>query len=370
MVDHKLIIQFVKSVIFTIALMAPLLASSQTGNSAAQPQTDTADLNQTCFSGSQYGFSPKDVMSACQELLGRQNLTPSDRANVLNSMGLSAAGSSDYEGAIRHYDAALQALPNYKYPLQNKANALVNLNRCAEAFTLFEQSVKQYPDSYPGLFGLGDALACQGKYKEALKYYTDASIEAPHVDSYYRTHARAQLITNDPKKAIEDIDSAIRLNPKEKTYLYQAALIGYGAGDLVNAKKRTEEYIAAVPNEPYSVIILYLIQLRSKVQDTKILQTQLNLYKDKTEWLPALMRYLLGDVSESELFTRSKQGDANLLKAQFIDFHFYVGETLLIKGDKSGAEKHFTAATQDPAYRTYAEFWLALARLKEFQRKV
>ncbi|EAQ70270.1 photosystem I assembly protein Ycf37 [Synechococcus sp. RS9909] len=67
------------------------------------------------------------------------------RALVENALGFALAAQKDFEGAVKHYKAALQAKPDYPVALNNLAFARERLLDLDEAAELYRQSLKLEP---------------------------------------------------------------------------------------------------------------------------------------------------------------------------------------------------------------------------------
>jgi len=63
------------------------------------------------------------------------------RALVENALGFALAAQKDFEGAVKHYKAALQAKPDYPVALNNLAFARERLLQPEEAAELYRQSL-------------------------------------------------------------------------------------------------------------------------------------------------------------------------------------------------------------------------------------
>ncbi len=69
------------------------------------------------------------------------------RALVENALGFALAAQKDFDGAVKHYKAALQAKPDYPVALNNLAFARERLLDLDEAAELYRQSLKLEPSN-------------------------------------------------------------------------------------------------------------------------------------------------------------------------------------------------------------------------------
>lgn len=333
------------------------------GSTSAASADDSA-LRTNCYSGRTYGYPASTIISACHDLAKLPAYADDKiKAELFNIMGAAAQSDSDSAQAIKYYDEALRLEPNYNYPLQNKASILLSQNRCAEAYELYERRSKLPPDTYAGLFGMGEALACQEKFSEALKFYDDALVEAPHIESYFRSRARALLLMGDKKKASEDAEASARLNPTETSYGFHAALLLLAADEYDKANEVLNKYLQRSPGEPYGMMVQYLVNLRKGLDTRSILEKRYAQMTDPASWIRAIYGFLLGKVGESQLMQMS-QG-ASDEQARIVDVYYYSGELELAKGNRSAALNHFKAVPQNEVTRAYGESWSARARIKQ-----
>lgn len=62
---------------------------------------------------------------------------------ALNNMGMALYMQNNYTGAIKYYDTAIEIDPEYVLAWSNKGNALMALNRKAEAEKAFERAQEE-----------------------------------------------------------------------------------------------------------------------------------------------------------------------------------------------------------------------------------
>ena len=63
-----------------------------------------------------------------------------------------------YDEAIQYYDKALQVDPNYTDALNNKGDALYDLDKYDEAIQIFDKALQIDPNDTDALNSKGDAL--------------------------------------------------------------------------------------------------------------------------------------------------------------------------------------------------------------------
>jgi Tfp pilus assembly protein PilF len=86
-------------------------------------------------------------------------------------LGEMALGSGDPETALRHFDVALAAAPDYLRVLLAKAQALERADRRIEAETVYRRALAVDPWSTETRLNYGVFLALQGRTEEAREQF-------------------------------------------------------------------------------------------------------------------------------------------------------------------------------------------------------
>jgi TolB-like protein/Tfp pilus assembly protein PilF len=95
--------------------------------------------------------------------------------------GLRSAGEEDHQGALSHFEKAIQINPSYADVYTWMANILDHpLGRYAEAFAMREKAVQVDPLSFPARFNYVDALIRRGRLTEADREREKLAAMAPN----------------------------------------------------------------------------------------------------------------------------------------------------------------------------------------------
>jgi len=78
---------------------------------------------------------------------------------------------ADYEEAIKFYDFALRIEPDKRSALNNKGNALYNLERFEEAIEYFDKVLEMYPNNEYALEKKGLSLEALGEFDKAKELF-------------------------------------------------------------------------------------------------------------------------------------------------------------------------------------------------------
>ena len=93
-----------------------------------------------------------------------------------NNKGRELYDLDEHDEAIKAFDKAIEANPQYYEAWYNKGVALVNLGKYDEAITAFDKAIEINPHNWVAWDGKGVILTELGKYDEAIKAF-DKAIE-------------------------------------------------------------------------------------------------------------------------------------------------------------------------------------------------
>ena len=119
-----------------------LIRLEQEGAAASRDAGQLYDLASVQLRKRLYPQATTTLRQALKRLAGEPDEA---RALVENALGFALAAQKDFEGAVKHYKAALQAKPDYPVALNNLAFARERLLDLDEAAELYRQSLKLEP---------------------------------------------------------------------------------------------------------------------------------------------------------------------------------------------------------------------------------
>ena len=97
-----------------------------------------------------------------------------DYADGHNSLGILLAVRGESDAAILHYERALQLKPDFAKAHSNLGVALGSQGKWDAAIPHFKKALALKPDHVTACHYLGKALAAQGKHDEAVQYFRQA----------------------------------------------------------------------------------------------------------------------------------------------------------------------------------------------------
>ncbi|MDC0428847.1 tetratricopeptide repeat protein [Candidatus Pelagibacter sp.] len=136
-----------------------------------------------------------------------------------NSRGIIFAEEGEYQNAIKDYDKALSLKQDYFDANLNKAVALRNISEFDESIKYLEICIRLKPNDSKIYNNFGNLCKDLKKYNTAKKYYTESiRLNKNSAEAYNNRGELLQLNFNEFEKAIQDFDSAIKIN-KDLDYI-------------------------------------------------------------------------------------------------------------------------------------------------------
>lgn len=171
-----------------------------------------------------------------------------------------------YADAIADYDEALKALPRNRQIMFNRSMALGALKNLEGADSSFTQLIEYYPKFDNAYLGRAmvrleksDTLAALTDVEKALELNSNA------YNGYLMRSDIALKYENDKEKALENIDQAIKLKPKETDLYINRAYLRYVNNDYFGSMA---DYTYALQLEPANKTALFnRALLRTEVSD-------------------------------------------------------------------------------------------------------
>ena len=148
----------------------------------------------------------------------KKDLAEGMKQEPTDDLGWSSRGtariSTDPEGAVKDFDAALALNPRALAAMQNRASALSKLGRHQEAIQTFNKLLELYPDYVPGRIGRGVQHAREGNWQAAVTDAQDALRRDPSpATTYQAANIHALLYRSRPEHkadAIRMLTAALR----------------------------------------------------------------------------------------------------------------------------------------------------------------
>ena len=168
--------------------------------------------------------------------------------------------------AVADYDKALEIMPQNRSILFNKALALQDIEEFDSAATTFATLLRYHPGYADGYIGRarmelekGDTVAARADIDHALE------LDANAVNGYIMRADIAINSARDYKQALEDMNQAIKLQPKYAGFFINRAFLRHELDDYYGAMS---DYDYALQLDPMNAMALFnRAMLRAEVHD-------------------------------------------------------------------------------------------------------
>ena len=121
-----------------------------------------------------------------------------DYAEAHNNIGIALAKQGKLDDAIRHFNSALRTQPDYAQAHANLGLALTRQGKFDEAIRHFDSALRAWPNFAEAHNHLGIALAAQGKLDEAIRHFRRALEINP---GYTQAHRNLEISLKELEKS-------------------------------------------------------------------------------------------------------------------------------------------------------------------------
>jgi putative PEP-CTERM system TPR-repeat lipoprotein len=153
---------------------------------------------------------------------------PND-AILYNIMGAAYLGSEDFDNADRYFNKAIAANPGFVLPYFNLAFIHLKANQKDEAIAAYRKVLKIDENNVRALLMLAKIMEEDKRDEDALSYYKKATKQNQPVA--YVSLAGYYQRRKDGKRALEALEDALRIDPRNITVLDMMGRIYFAAHD-------------------------------------------------------------------------------------------------------------------------------------------
>ncbi|MBR0061535.1 MAG: tetratricopeptide repeat protein, partial [Selenomonadaceae bacterium] len=119
----------------------------------------------------------------------------------------------DYKGTIRLCNEAIRLNPTYNFSYNNRALALMGLERYEQAIEDFGMSIRLHPACFNAYNNRGEIYRRLNQYDKAIDDHNNAIRIKPTSEDSYLNRGLDYYYLGEYEKALQDFDKAIELNP-------------------------------------------------------------------------------------------------------------------------------------------------------------
>jgi len=304
------------------------------------------------------------------------------------SIGLELLGEGNHAGSIEELSKAIEIDPSFSGAYRVRGAIHGRMGDEVSALRDLNLAVQLDPDFVLNRIARGLAYLRTNSLELALADLNKAVDLDPNYRRAHFQRGKATVLAYG-ERALEcvlpDFDRAIQLDTKNSHAYFYRGLVRYSLQDFAGALSDLQTMVSMTsfaPATEYAAIWCYLSssavgQSRTEGQDRLaqfLRQRQWTRY-----WPIPVMRYYLGEISDTELFAAAYTSDQippllqrlqsmgwrvrryhTDFKAQALQAEYYIGANCLILGNRSDAMSHFRLASDLSC--NFPESW-ALMRL-------
>jgi tetratricopeptide (TPR) repeat protein len=290
------------------------------------------------FAGFAYYFggvakaSEGDVNGAIAEFNRLIQVNPKDEIAYYNR-ALLEANKGDFDVAIADFNHAIQLKPTFARAYNDRGSVKAAAKRdLAGAIADFNLAIQLSPQFVQAYINLGSAKANAGDFDSAIAAFNYAvRLDADSVEALENLGS-AKVRIGDFEGAIADYNQAIQLNPKYFAAFEKRALAKQLEGDVQGALSDLvlfDELAQSVDSQDYPHLYTWLVRARGGqlAEADRELAAYLGTRRNMAvaDWTSKIGRFLLDQISESDLLDDAISTDLEKDRAQHCEAWYYVG---------------------------------------------
>jgi tetratricopeptide (TPR) repeat protein len=194
---------------------------------------------------------------------------------ALQMVGVHLSEQGKYDQAAEHFQAALQAYPEYADARYGLAMVLAEQGKTQDAIDQLQAAIRMRPYDVWAHNGLGAVYWQLGRIEEAAAEYTETLRLDPDFVDAHSNLGTALLAQGKPEEATAQFAEAVRLRPGNAEALSQWAKALVRQGKLGEAEAQLRQVIPLLPtNAPARINLANLLVLEAKTDEAKALYSE------------------------------------------------------------------------------------------------
>jgi len=256
---------------------------------------------------------------------------------------------SDFDRAAADCDAAIRLDPKYQDAYRCRGNAYFWIGRYDRAIADYSAVIRFDPNNLAAFNNRAFAYHAVGDYDHAIADFTQ-TLRLDPKNAAFQLADRGILYRakGDYGRAMADFNEAIRLAPAKPTAAYYWPYLNRGVtylytGALPKAVADLRQ-AAALYHDPYGALWLDIASRRSNLPSA-LAEAWKGL--DHALWPAPIVELYLGQKTPEAVITAADDPNTRKKRSQTCEASFFVGEFLVLRGDKEGGRQFLKAAADD-----------------------
>lgn len=155
-----------------------------------------------------------DARNACEAAVKQNAQLPDSHL----CLGTVAAGTGEYDVAVKELESAVQAEPSNDVALRELARVYEHSKQPAEAEQVYRRGIAAQPHYWAGYDWLGAFYARQARYEDAAQQFRMAIDQAPGNAQLYASLGGVYIYQGKYKEAVDSLTRAVELRPTADGY--------------------------------------------------------------------------------------------------------------------------------------------------------
>jgi len=182
------------------------------------------------------------------------------KEQIANNMGVCYMALKEYASAINSFENSLKINPKNALTYSDMGTAYQLKGDFLQALEAFNKAFELAPDNFLNLLNLANLSNILHRYDLAISAYEKMLTLNPALKEIQSSLIGAYVKNNQPEKAINLIDSALKKTPRNVPLLFRKAKIYTDLGDFNGATKIYEQILSFKKNSPtiyHAFAVLY-----------------------------------------------------------------------------------------------------------------
>ena len=291
-------------------------------------------------------------------------------SRAYSNRGLLKADQGHIEEAIADYDRAIEIAPTDYLPYLSRGLAKEHERDLSGALVDFDRSIELNAKS-AFAFGRRSHLKCAlGDWEGAMKDVSQAMALKPD-EHAFNTRGWVKKVRGDLDGARADFEQAIKLNPRAGGGYANRGYIECLEGQWTEALIDLQQFCQLTKtDQEYVRLTIWRVRAsqgkRAEADEELVSYLAVRKPGRRDDWAPNVAKFLLGQISEDELFSRAKAATPKKLAGRLCEAWYYAAEKKLLAGDNESAAEYFRKCLETEQ-KDFIEYGFAKAELKALE---
>jgi lipoprotein NlpI len=206
--------------------------------------------------------------------------------------------------ARQDFDEAIRPAPRVAAFFLQRGQLRKEQRDLAGAAADYDSALRLNPSNVLALLARGDLLAAQRDYDKAFAGYNKAlavSANSPQIAALvYTARAMAMAEKGDLKRALDEYDALLKIEPDDPVYLVGRAYTAFAVGNFAEAAAGFGSLLQKKPESFYPVLMRFVARARLGEHDTPELRRNAEAL-DRNAWPWPLIALFLGEIQPDDL---------------------------------------------------------------------